>query len=71
MRTKIMIIYYNFFVCAFLYFGLTLNIGDLGGDVFVNFAVSGEKKYNNIETNNLCKKKLEHGHYEPALDISF
>jgi len=41
MRTKIMIIYYNFFVCAFLYFGLTLNIGDLGGDVFVNFAVSG------------------------------
>ena len=53
MRTKIMIIYYNFFVCAFLYFGLNLNIGDLGGDVFVNFAVSGEKKYNNIRTNNI------------------
>jgi len=41
MRKKIFIIYYNFFVNAFVYFGLTFNIGDLGGDVFVNFAVSG------------------------------
>jgi len=41
MRTKILILYYNFFVNAFLYFGLTLNIGDLGGDVFINFTASG------------------------------
>ena len=42
MATKILIIYFNFFVNAFLYFGLTFNIGDLGGDVFVNFAISGK-----------------------------
>ena len=61
MRTKIMIIYYNFFVCAFLYFGLTLNIGDLGGDLFVNFAVSGDTKYDN-EKNLFMKKNVDHGH---------
>ena len=41
MRGKILILYYNFFVTAFLYYGLIFNIGDLGGDVFVNFAASG------------------------------
>ena len=41
MRFKILILYYNFFVTAFLYYGLIFNIGDLGGDIFVNFAVSG------------------------------
>jgi len=41
MATKVLIIYFNFFVNAFLYFGLTFNIGDLGGDVFLNFAISG------------------------------
>ena len=42
MATKILIIYFNFFVNALLYFGLTFNIGDLGGDVFVNFTISGD-----------------------------
>ena len=47
MATKVLIIYFNFFVNAFLYFGLTFNIGDLGGDVFLNFAISGS--YNNAD----------------------
>ncbi|XP_023323116.1 organic cation transporter protein isoform X2 [Eurytemora carolleeae] len=41
MRSKTFIIWYNFFVNAFVYFGLTLNSGDLGGDVFINFSLSG------------------------------
>ena len=46
MRGKILILYYNFFVSAFVYYGLIFNIGDLGGDVFVNFALSGKEEMN-------------------------
>ena len=41
MRKKILILYYNFFVNTFLYWGLTLNTEELGGDVFINFTASG------------------------------
>ena len=41
MRTKTGILYLNWFANALSYFGLTMNIGDLGGDVYVNFTISG------------------------------
>ena len=41
MRTKTAILYLNWFTNALSYFGLTMNIGDLGGDVFTNFIISG------------------------------
>jgi len=42
MRTKTLILYYQFFVNSFAYYGLTMNIGDLAADnVYLNFAVSG------------------------------
>jgi len=42
MRTKTLILYYEFFVNSFAYYGLTMNIGDLAADnVYLNFTVSG------------------------------
>ena len=41
MRTKTAILYLNWFANVLSYFGLTMNIGDLGGDVFTNFIISG------------------------------
>ena len=41
MRCKTLILYYNFFVNAACYYGLSMNIGDLGGDIFLNFSISG------------------------------
>ena len=42
MRMKTLILYYNWFVNAFAYFGLTMNMGTLGGsDVLLNFTISG------------------------------
>jgi hypothetical protein len=42
MRWKTLILYYNFFVNSSCYYGLSMNIGDLGGDVFLNFSISGQ-----------------------------
>jgi len=42
MRTKTLILYYQFFMNSFAYYGLTMNIGDLAADnVYLNFTVSG------------------------------
>ena len=41
MRTKTLIIYLQWFANAFAYFGLSMNTGDLGGDLFLNFFISG------------------------------
>ncbi|XP_006001990.1 solute carrier family 22 member 15 isoform X3 [Latimeria chalumnae] len=38
-RTLIMM--YLWFVCSLVYYGLTLNVGDLGGSLYVNLALSG------------------------------
>ena len=42
MRTKTLILYYNWFVNSFAYYGLAMNMGELGGsDVYLNFTISG------------------------------
>merc|ERR1719474_2168504 len=41
MRIKTGILYLNWFANALSYFGLTMNTGDLGGDVHINFIISG------------------------------
>ena len=43
MRTKTLILFYNWFVNAFAYYGLSLNMGQLtgGADIYLNFTVSG------------------------------
>jgi len=43
MRTKTLILFYNWFVNAFAYFGLSLNMGQLTGgtNVYFNFIMSG------------------------------
>ncbi|XP_078512495.1 solute carrier family 22 member 15 isoform X2 [Lissotriton helveticus] len=38
-RTVIMM--YIWFVCSLVYYGLTLNAGDLGGSIYINLALSG------------------------------
>lgn len=35
------ILYFSFFVNAFVYYGLSLNIGDLNGNLFLNFFFAG------------------------------
>ncbi|KAK7485172.1 hypothetical protein BaRGS_00023582 [Batillaria attramentaria] len=37
---RILIVFSNMFVIAMVYYGMTLNITNLSGDVFVNFAIS-------------------------------
>ena len=42
MRLKTLILYYNWFVNSFAYYGLTMNMGDLGGsNVYLSFTISG------------------------------
>ena len=43
MRAKTAILFYNWFVNAFAYYGLSLNMGQLtgGADIYLNFTVSG------------------------------
>uniref|UniRef100_A0A8C3JSR9 Uncharacterized protein n=1 Tax=Calidris pygmaea TaxID=425635 RepID=A0A8C3JSR9_9CHAR len=38
-RTLIMM--FTWFVCSLVYYGLTLNVGDLGGNIYANLALSG------------------------------
>ena len=42
MRYKTLIIYFNFFVTTFSYYGLALNMGDVtgGSNIFLNFTIS-------------------------------
>ena len=43
MRTKTLILYYNWFVNSFAYYGLSLNMGTLTGgtNIYLNFTISG------------------------------
>ena len=41
LRIKSVILYYGWFVNAFAYYGLVMNTENLGGDVFLNFLISG------------------------------
>ncbi|MGH0149096.1 UNVERIFIED_CONTAM: hypothetical protein FKN15_037604, partial [Acipenser sinensis] len=38
-RTLVMM--YSWFVCSLVYYGLTLNVGNMGGNLYVNLALSG------------------------------
>ncbi|XP_052244562.1 organic cation transporter protein-like [Dreissena polymorpha] len=37
---RTLIIYFNWIVVNMVYYGLTLNVGDLSGDIYVNFAIN-------------------------------
>nr|XP_012223393.1 PREDICTED: organic cation transporter protein-like isoform X2 [Linepithema humile]XP_012223394.1 PREDICTED: organic cation transporter protein-like isoform X2 [Linepithema humile] len=41
MRTKSLSIFFNWIVCGMGLFGMSQYIGQVGGDIFINFAVSG------------------------------
>jgi OCT family organic cation transporter-like MFS transporter 4/5 len=41
MRKYTLVFYFTWFVNAFVYYGISLNIGDLGGDLFMNFFLAG------------------------------
>lgn len=41
LRNRTLNFYYNWFVNSFVYYGLSLNSGNLGGDVFVNIFIGG------------------------------
>ncbi|XP_018406233.1 PREDICTED: organic cation transporter protein-like [Cyphomyrmex costatus] len=41
MRIKSLSIFFNWFVCGMGLFGISQYIGQVGGDIFINFAVSG------------------------------
>ena len=38
---KTLILYYNWFAISFVYYGLTLNSGNLGGTIMINFLLNG------------------------------
>lgn len=39
LRNYSLILYFTWFVNAFVYYGLSLNVGDLGGNLFINFFI--------------------------------
>lgn len=41
LRWRTVILIYIWFVCSFLYYGLTLNAGELGGNLYLNVALYG------------------------------
>ena len=41
MAIKALILYFNWFANSFIYYGLTLNTGDLGGSLLLNFTING------------------------------
>ena len=41
LRYRTLNFYYNWFVNSFVYYGLSLNSGNLGGDLFVNIFIGG------------------------------
>ncbi|EFN82650.1 Organic cation transporter protein [Harpegnathos saltator] len=41
MRVKSLSIFFNWIVCGMVLFGMSQYIGQVGGDIFINFAVSG------------------------------
>ncbi|XP_035825419.1 organic cation transporter protein [Aplysia californica] len=38
---RIIVVFVNWLVVTMVYYGLTLNVGSLGGNIYVNFAISG------------------------------
>ncbi|XP_054158733.1 organic cation transporter protein-like [Oppia nitens] len=41
LRRTTLIMYFTWFVNSFVYYGISLNIGDFGGNLFINFFVAG------------------------------
>ncbi|KAM8977780.1 solute carrier family 22 member 15 [Pelodytes ibericus] len=41
LRQRTLIMMYAWFVCSLVYYGLTLSVGDLGGNIYLNLALSG------------------------------
>lgn len=41
MRKYTLIFWYSFGVVTFIYYGISLNINDFGGDLFLNFIIAG------------------------------
>lgn len=41
MRVKSLSIFFNWIVCGMGLFGMSQYIGQVGGDIFINFAISG------------------------------
>ncbi|XP_076336274.1 organic cation transporter protein-like isoform X2 [Tachypleus tridentatus] len=45
MRSKTLNIYFNWFVNSFVYYGLSLNTSNLGGNPFINFFIAGAVEF--------------------------
>lgn len=45
LRMKTLNVYFNWFVNSFIYYGLSYNTGNLGGDPYINFLVSGAVEF--------------------------
>ncbi|CAG2178290.1 unnamed protein product, partial [Oppiella nova] len=41
LRRSTLILYFTWFVNSFVYYGISLNIGDFGGDLFISFFIAG------------------------------
>ncbi|CAH2218617.1 solute carrier family 22 member 15 [Pelobates cultripes] len=41
LRQRTLVMMYAWFVCSLVYYGLTLSVGDLGGNIYLNLALSG------------------------------
>ncbi|CAH1799763.1 unnamed protein product [Owenia fusiformis] len=41
LRKRALIMFYSWFVCSMVYYGISLNTSSLGGDPYINFLISG------------------------------
>ena len=48
LAAKTLILYFNWFANSVVYYGLTLNSGNLGGTVMVNFVLNGNTIVENV-----------------------
>lgn len=58
LRKNTIILSYTWLVTGFIYYGLTLNIGDLGGNLLINFAIAGALEFPSFALSLYALKKL-------------
>lgn len=58
-RKKSLVLYVIWFSVYFVYYGLVMNLSNIGGDIYVNTVISGELKHGLLKVDIFLKCGLE------------
>ncbi|XP_071988284.1 solute carrier family 22 member 15, partial [Engystomops pustulosus] len=67
LRRRTLLMMWAWFVCSLVYYGLTLSTGDLGGNVYLNLALSGLAE---VPAYPLCMYLISHRSFGRRLSLS-